>query len=138
MRYLGIDYGAKRIGIAVSDEGAGFAFPKETIPNDVSAIDRIASFVKTDHIGAIVIGDARAINGVENPGTASADAFVKNLEQYVKVPVHVSWEAWSSVEAGRFAPKGKEHDDAAAAAIILQRYLDTQRVRDTSAEEEEF
>ncbi|OGG58569.1 hypothetical protein A2765_02490 [Candidatus Kaiserbacteria bacterium RIFCSPHIGHO2_01_FULL_56_24] len=125
MRYLGIDYGAKRIGIAISDEKGGFAFPRETIPNDFSAIDRIEKIVKQERVGAIIIGDARAVNGVENQITSETEAFAKSLEHHIRIPVHTSWEAWSSVEAARFAPKGKEHDDAAAAAVILQRYLDT-------------
>lgn len=124
MRYLGIDYGAKRIGIAVSDEAGSFAFPKETIPNDATTVDRIHSIIKRDTIGHVIIGDARAINGAENPVTAEADALAQSIETHSKVPVERAWEAWSSVEAARFAPKGV-HDDAAAAAIILQRYLDT-------------
>jgi putative Holliday junction resolvase len=126
MRYLGIDYGAKRIGIAVSDERGSFAFPRETIPNDFSAIDRIERMVKQERVETIIIGDSRAVNGVENKITAETEAFAKSLEHHIRIPVHTSWEAWSSVEAARFAPKGKEHDDAAAAAIILQRFLDTQ------------
>ena len=136
MRYLGIDYGAKRIGIAVSDDAASFAFPKETIPNDASAIDRITTIVKTDGIGAIVIGDARALNGEKNPITNEADAFGASLGAYVRLPVHTTWEAWSSVEAARFAPKGGVHNDAAAAAIILQRFLDTLHSSEASADAE--
>jgi putative Holliday junction resolvase len=126
MRYLGIDYGARRIGIAVSDEAGSFAFPKETIPNDATSIDRIQTLIKHESVGHIVIGDTRATNGVSNAITPEADAFAKSLESHSKVPVSRSWEAWSSIEASRFAPKGREHDDASAAAIILQRFLDTQ------------
>lgn len=126
MRYLGIDYGAKRIGIALSDPGAQFAFPHETIPNDATTFDRIRQVVKREEVGALVVGDARASNGVANPVTENADAFTKSLENHMRIPVHVVSEAWSSVEAGRFAPKGREHNDASAAAIILQRFLDTQ------------
>lgn len=123
MRYLGIDYGARRIGIAVSDEAGGFAFPKETIPNDKSALDRIAGIIAREHVGEIVIGDARAATGAENPVTFEADRFAEKLGAHVKIPMYRAREAWSSVEAGRFAPKGV-HDDSAAAAIILQRFLD--------------
>ena len=130
MRYLGIDYGAKRIGIAMSDDAAGFAFPKETIPNDTSAIDRIATIVKAEGVGGIIIGDARALNGEKNPITREAEAFGTSLGTHVRVPVYPSWEAWSSVEAARFSPKGGLHNDASAAAIILQRYLDTLQPRD--------
>ena len=138
MRYLGLDYGAKRIGVAISDADGGFAFPHDTIPNDYTTIDRLQRFVKEEKIGAIVLGDARAVNGAANPITADAETFAKSLETHLKLPVETVWEAWSSVEAGRFAPKGKEHDDSAAAAIILQRYLDARRKDGEAREEEEF
>lgn len=124
MRYLGIDYGAKRIGIATSDADGGFAFPKETVPNDATAIDRIYKLTVDNAIDEIVIGDARSSGGAENPITQEVESFARTLAAHIKKPVHTSWEAWSSVEAARFAPKG-EHNDSAAAAIILQRYLDT-------------
>jgi putative Holliday junction resolvase len=138
MRYLGLDYGAKRIGVAISDADGGFAFPRETIPNDQSTLDRLQKFVKEENIGAVIIGDARAVNGATNPITAEADAFAKSVEKYLGLPVEAVWEAWSSIEAARFAPKGKEHDDSAAAAIILQRHLDSRRKDSEAQEEEEF
>lgn len=132
MRYLGIDFGAKRIGVAISDEAGGFAFPKETIANDAKVLDHISDIIAKEHIAAIVIGDARAANGADNPVTFEADRFAEALEEKAHIPMHRAWEAWSSVEAGRFAPKGV-HDDSAAAAIILQRFLDS-RVSATETE----
>lgn len=126
MRYLGIDYGAKRIGLSVSDEGGAFAFPRETIPHDTTSIDRISDLVRKERIGQIVMGDTRTLSGAENPVTKEAENFRAQLEIHAGVPVLAVWETWSSIEASRFAPKGKEHDDAAAAAIILQRFLDAQ------------
>lgn len=129
MRYLGIDYGARRLGLALSDERGEFAFPKETIPNDATSVDRIAQIIQREKAEGIVIGDTRALSGAENPITEESDAFARMLEKNTGISVVRSWEAWSSVEASRFAPKGKEHDDASAAAIILQRYLDTRQAR---------
>ncbi len=125
MKYLGIDYGAKRLGLSLSDDKGQFAFPRETIPNDPTSIDRIAQMAKKERVQSIVVGDTRAISGAENAVTKESNYFVQTLAAHTGLPVLRSWEAWSSVEAGRFAPKGKEHDDAAAAAIILQRYLDS-------------
>jgi putative holliday junction resolvase len=130
MKYLGIDYGAKRIGIATSDADGGFAFPKETIPNDATAIDRIYKLILDNAIDEVVIGDARSSGGIENTITHVVESFAHALAGHIKKPVHTSWEAWSSVEAARFAPKGSEHNDAAAAAIILQRYLDTHQIKE--------
>lgn len=130
MKYLGIDYGARRIGLATSDENGEFAFPKETIPNDLSSIDRITRIIRQDNIAGVVIGDTRADTGVENPITKEVETFGEALQHHAGVPVSFVREAWSSFEAARFAPKGKEHDDAAAAAIILQRFLDAHRESD--------
>ena len=125
VKYLGIDYGAKRIGIALSDERGSFAFPRETIPNDVSAIDRILALVRTEEVAVVVMGDTQALNGVDNPITEKAEYFAQALSTHLAQPIVRVREGWSSVEAGRYAPKGKQHDDASAAAIILQRHLDT-------------
>ncbi len=122
---LGIDFGVKRLGIALSDDRGQFAFPKETIPNDATSIDRIAQIATREHVQKIVIGDTRAVNGAENAITSKSDVFTQTLAAHTGLPVERIWESWSSIEAARFAPKGKEHDDAAAAAIILQRYLDS-------------
>lgn len=127
MRYLGIDYGTKRIGIALSDEGGSFAFPHETIPNDASTIDRIQAILKKEGVTGIIVGDTRAFNGVANQITHEAESFVESLRDFVAVPITMASEAGTSQEAARFAPKGKEHDDAAAAAVMLQRYLDMHR-----------
>ena len=124
MRFLGIDYGQKRLGLALSDDKGVFAFPKETIPNDATTEDRIRNIVTREKVTKIIYGDTRAVNGAENPVTKEAEGFMQTLKAHTGVDVEGVWEAWSSVEASRFAPKGKEHDDAAAAAVILQRYLD--------------
>ncbi len=124
MRYLGIDYGTKRAGIAISDDAGGFAFPRETLPTDERLFDTLARIIQEEKVGAIIIGDARALSGAENALTAEAEVFARELEERTQLPVHRTREAWSSQEAARFAPKGKKHDDSAAAAIILQRFLD--------------
>lgn len=126
MRILGLDYGARRIGIALSDEGAQFAFPHSTIPNDASAIDRIEDICKKEEVKEIAMGDTRAANEAGNAITSEAEAFAKSLGAHSGREIKMVREAWSSAEAARFAPKGV-HDDASAAAIILQRYLDTRR-----------
>lgn len=123
MKFLGLDYGAKRIGLAVSDESATFAFPKDVLPNDESTFEKIQQVIEEERIRGIVVGDARAEGGGQNAITDEADAFAKKLEA-LGVPVERSREAWSSQEAARFAPPGEKHNDAAAAAIILQRFLD--------------
>ena len=123
MRYLGIDYGAKRIGIAISSEE--IAFPRGVIPNDNRIFQEIAKIVTTEKVEQIVVGDTRSFGNRENPITKEAEAFIDSLKKETGLVVASAHEAGSSIEASRYAPEGMSHDDGAAAAIILQRFLDT-------------
>jgi|SRR3989344_8369713 len=125
MRYLGIDFGMKRIGLAISDDAGSIAFPRETILNDEKTVEHILELVKKEKVDVVIIGDTRAASGAANIASLSADLFIEELKSAIAIPIHRGFEAWSSIEASRYAPKGKEHDDSAAAAIILQRFLDS-------------
>lgn len=125
MKYLGIDFGTKRVGVAISDAAGMIAFPRVTLPNDEQLFSQLSELVKNEKIESIVVGDTRSHGGGENPVTAEADSFVTALKGAIAVPVERMWEMWSSIEASRYAPEGKGHDDASAAAVILQRFLDT-------------
>lgn len=124
MKYLGIDYGEKRVGIAVSDDAGSIAFPRTTLKNDAVLLEQLISLVENERIGMIVVGDTRAFSGFENPVTSEAERFMQTLREETNLAVEPAWEAGSSIEASRYAPEGTQHDDAAAAAIILQRYID--------------
>ena len=124
MKYLGIDYGAKRIGIAVSDEAGRIAFPRAEIQNDEKSLTFLIRMAKQEQVEQIVIGDTRSHGGAENSVTREAEKFAEVLARESGVPLSRAFEAWSSIEASRYAPEGSEHNDAAAAAIILQRFLD--------------
>ena len=127
MRYLGIDYGTKHIGIAVSDDAGSFAFPRKIILNDAKLFDSLLRVIESERAGEIVIGDTLTLNGGANAITGEADAFAEKVKEHMGIPVHRIREAWSSQEATRYAPQGKRHDDSAAAAIILQRFLDQRK-----------
>jgi putative Holliday junction resolvase len=124
MKYLGVDYGAKRVGIAISDAEGKIAFPRGEVNNDEKLLVSIARLAEEEKVGHIVVGDTRASGGADNPITSSARAFVTELEKTLAIPVECAPEIWSSIEASRYAPEGSEHSNAAAAAIILQRFLD--------------
>lgn len=126
MRFLGVDYG-DMIGLALSDEAGVFAFPHASMPSDGSAVAAIARLCAERGVGAVVIGDTRAMNGGANPITERSDRFADAIAKATGLSVHREREAWSSVEAARFAPQGDKHNDAVAAAIILQRFLDRPR-----------
>ena len=81
MRYLGIDYGAKRVGISISDESGKIAFPHSIVRNDKGLLARIAELVAEKKIDSVVLGDTRTTGGMENPITYEAENFGKELEK---------------------------------------------------------
>lgn len=123
MKYLGIDYGTKRIGIAVSDETGEFAFPKGIVGVQ-TAVSEIAELSRKESVGAIVVGKSVASNGVENEIAEKAEAFGKKLSTELSLPIFFQQESFSTVEAHRYQVIAGSRDDSAA-AIILQRFLDT-------------
>lgn len=123
MKYLGIDYGSKRIGIATSDEGGSFAFPRETIQNDLNAIGELKDMVEELKIGGIVMGMPETASGAMNEVEDAIRVFTARVEEETGVHILFQNEQFTSIEASRYAP-GEKKDDAVSAALILQRYLD--------------
>lgn len=125
MKYIGIDYGTKRIGVAVSDEDGSFAFPKEIVPS-AQIFEYLIEIVKKENISGIVIGESLASNGLENDVVLETRLFAKKLESKIPVPLFFEREGYSTVEAHRYQTKKGNRDDSAA-AVILQRFLDKQK-----------
>lgn len=128
MKYLGIDYGTKRIGIAISDENGEFAFPK-MIVGPAEAIAEIAGLCQQESVQAIVMGRSLASNGVENNLVGVTEQFKEKIHGATGLPVHFQDEGFSSMEAHRYQTDAGNRDDSAA-AIILQRYLDRIRLKE--------
>jgi len=122
MRYMGIDYGLKKIGVAVSDENAQMAFPKAVIVNDKNLIGEIEKICKNDNIGAIVLSESQNKNGKPNVIMGKITEFKTILENELGLPVFFQNESFTTVEARRY--NDIENADASAAALILQRYLE--------------
>jgi len=142
MKYLGIDYGTKKIGIAVSDDRGALAFPKTIIPNDNMALAGIGEIIKNEGIEKIIIGESVQMDGSHNDLQKNIEKFSSALVSETGLEVDMEKEWLSSVAArshlygkGNIAneqwsasanKKRREAVDAGAAAIILQRYLDRQ------------
>ena len=101
MKYMGIDYGAKWVGVAISDAGGTIAFPKTTLPNDTHLKVSLGDLIKKEHVDVVVVGDTLAINGEKNEISDDAEQFIKDLKGFITVPVSPAFEAWSSSEAAR-------------------------------------
>lgn len=132
MRYLGIDFGSKKIGLALSDEAGQMGFPHGILPNDGRLIDEILSLVERKDVGAIVMGESLDFSGKENPIAKDAKAFAQLLERRGGPVVSFEPEMLTTQEARRgfdgLRPSGADrHEvDASAAALILTSFLTRQ------------
>ncbi|MBP9690975.1 pre-16S rRNA-processing nuclease YqgF [Candidatus Woesebacteria bacterium] len=123
MKYMGIDYGTKRVGIAISDEDASFAFPKAILGSGNKLIEEIVAIATREQVAAIIIGESIASNEVENTVAQKVQAFKAKLAVAAGLPIFFQREDFSSVEAHRYQTTAGNRDDSAA-AVILQRFLD--------------
>ncbi|MEQ1561595.1 MAG: Holliday junction resolvase RuvX [Nitrospira sp.] len=124
MRYLGIDYGAKRVGVALSDEAGDFAFPLVVLENTDQLVSEIISICRKQDVGVVVVGDSKDFSQKENEIMKEVTPFAKVLQDMLGVPVYMHPEFMTSIEAERLQGKNDMHD-ASAAAIILKSYLET-------------
>ena len=145
VRALGIDYGERRIGLALSDPTGLLASPWKTIANDAnleSAAARLAAEVAAlssdgdDGVGVIVVGLPRRLSGEPNQQTARVRQLTDLLASRTALPVVLQDERLTSHEADALLAerepdwrKRKGQLDAMAAALILQDYLDVQHSR---------
>ncbi len=136
-RYLGIDVGAVRVGVAVSDPGGVLATPLVTVPRDIdggSDLRAIAGLVAEHEAVGVVVGLPRTLAGREGPAAEAARAFADALAGVLDVPVELSDERLTTVvatqqlrERGVKGRKQRAVVDQAAAVAILQGWLDTHR-----------
>ena len=140
MRALGVDYGARRIGLALSDATGLLARAWKTVEragNPFQVAAALATEAQTlagedDGLSVIVVGFPRRLNGDPTDQTAVVEAVAARLRTLVAVPVVLQDERLSSHEADRLLAQ-REKDwrkrkgalDAASAAVILQDYLDS-------------
>jgi putative Holliday junction resolvase len=135
MKYLGIDYGEKRIGLSISDESGSMAFPYKIIVNNLELIDTIHNICGQEEILAIVLGESHDLSGKPNKIMGSIEEFKRNLEIELDIPIYYEKEFMTTVFARgndgkkinnarkEKIKKNKKSDDSAS-ALILQRYLD--------------
>jgi putative holliday junction resolvase len=139
VRALGIDYGERRIGLALSDATGLLASPWKKIANDANlaaAAKRIAAEIRAlqteDGLDAIVIGLPRRLNGEPTEQTARVRKLAELLAAEVTAPISLQDERLTSHEADQLLAgrernwrKRKDQLDAMAAALILQDFLDS-------------
>ncbi len=136
MRTLGLDYGTKTVGVAISDEAQIIAQPLVTIERKHvnklrQTYAKIEAIIDEQDVDRIVLGFPKNMNNTEGERAEATRAFMDDLERRTGLPVILMDERLTTVEADRIleetgvAKSGrKEHIDKMAAAIILQSFLD--------------
>lgn len=122
MRFLGIDYGSKRVGIALSDEKGEFAIPFIVLKSSKKLVDEVIDIAKENKVETIVIGESKNYKGEPNSIMSESLNLKKDLEGK-GFTVNLEPEFMTSVNAERFQGKHAMLD-ASAAALILQSFLD--------------
>lgn len=124
MKYLGIDYGDKRVGLAWSDSEGKIAFPRKTLANVGNRVcAEIKKIAKKENISEIVLGLPVTFGGQDSEQTKKVRQFAKKLQGALTLKIEFENEILSSRIARRSAG-AKKNVDESAAAIILQSYLD--------------
>jgi putative pre-16S rRNA nuclease len=136
---LGLDPGDARIGVARSDPTGFLATPLETVKRSRSDLARLAEIVVEEEAVEVVVGLPRSLSGREGPAAVKVRAFAARLARRVApVPVRLCDERLTTVSAeamlrdrGRTGSKRRAVVDMAAAVLILQNALDTERATGT-------
>lgn len=122
MRLLGIDYGTKRVGIALSDESGRMAFPHVVLPNDGALMKAIEKIVNDNAVSKIVIGHSLGRRGQPNPVHDAVSELIQDLTLNLGLPIELEPEQYTTQEAVRLQGRN-EFTDASAATIILNSYI---------------
>ena len=129
-RSLGLDIGDRWIGVAMSDPQGILASPHTIIrrTDESSGINAILAIIDQNQVGAVVVGLPLSLKGSIGSQAEKVQGFVQELSAHTKIPIEYRDERLTTVEAQRLmrmTKKGrKDRDDAVAAALILQEYLD--------------
>lgn len=124
---MGIDYGEKRIGIALSDEGENFAFPHSVVANDKNAIREIKKNCEKNKVEKIILGQSFNYSNQPNPVMKKIELFKNSLRKEIKLPVIYQTETLTTQEAKRIIGKTKK-TDASAAALILRSFIEKKNI----------
>jgi putative Holliday junction resolvase len=131
-RILGIDYGTKRVGVALSDPLGIIAGGAGTFTNDGSLLARLADMIREQDVVRVVVGMPYAPDGGKGAKAAEVETFIDELRRHVRVAIDTWDESFTSVDAHRaFRETGmkrkkrrqKPRVDEMAARLLLQEYL---------------
>lgn len=134
MRVLALDPGSVRVGVAISDELRMIARPLEFIPAEpfLALVDRVKELIRDQQVELIVVGMPRNMDGTYGEAANKAREFIAALKDVIVVPIRTWDERLTTVSAAKALRSGgtkaanqRAKIDAAAAAVLLQGYLDS-------------
>lgn len=133
---LAVDYGGKRVGLAIAHTVARLPRPLTTLPNTPDLIAELTAVMHKESVGLVLVGLPRGMDGGYTAQTEAAEAFARKLAAELPVEVQTADETLTSVDA-EAALAGKEYVkadiDALAATYILERYLNEHPLKEASA-----
>ena len=139
MRYLAIDYGFRRTGLAICDASETIVSPYSVIDSRKGLLDKIAAIIENENVGAVVVGLPLNMDDSKGPQAQLSEKFADRLKAKLNVPVFMQDERLSSYAAEeKLAPaqytraKKKERLDAIAAGEILDLFLQQKSSGDTA------
>ena len=121
-KILGIDWGSRRVGLAVTDSAAKLAQPLPSLPSTANLIEQIKQLCQQEGVGTLVVGLPRGLDGQDTPQTVQVRQFAAKLAVTTKIPLKLQDEGLTSVTARQAEPPPVDVDSAAA-SLILNDYL---------------
>jgi len=121
MKVLGVDYGKKWVGMAISDDERKMAFPYETLENNFKLFSRLNEIIKKEGVYKIIIGLPLNKKMKATNQTTEVENWAEKLIKEVDLPIDFENEIFTSKVADKYEAKNRH---SAAAAILLQSYLD--------------
>lgn len=124
MKYLGIDYGLRKMGLAIGDDETRVAAPLEVIESD-NPVESISRIISEEGIEAVVLGLPKTDAGYSKEQLGKTQKFADELRSSTSIPIYTADESFSSVESQRIQQESgsKVPEDALAAMLILQGYF---------------
>ncbi len=123
MRLMGIDYGRKRVGVALSDETERFAYPFSVIKNSDKLVHDVIKICEKERVSKIILGRSLDFKMQPNAVMKDVEKFKNELEVASGLPIEYEDEFMTTAEASRIQGEG-DQIDSSAAAIILRSYID--------------
>lgn len=141
MKYLAIDYGGRRCGLAICDESETIVSPLAVIKDRKGVLEQIVGLIKKENIEAVVIGLPLNMDDSVGGQARLVYDFAKHLEKEIEIPIHFQDERLSTFAAKEklegieiSKKKKRERLDAIAAAGILESFLEAKKTKGSSGQ----